>query len=228
VRPWYIAFTSSLGRTGSGCRPPLEARGGTSRARGSCGDSARPRFPGRSRATLGGTRSASRLNDRWRRARHGRFKQTAIIMSHSRCYGRRVTRRCRKPGQVHLMRQTGRCGMRAIRATGGWGRSGAIPARSSPERTRQFAHERVGIDASLGTDCRGVYLEGVGCAKLADDERPSPRDVMASAGTPCAAIRSPPLRRRRAIDGFATDCRYANECGEWLWSAVTRHRFLLP
>jgi len=141
-----------------------------------------------------------RFSLRFPRAQHGACRAQEFFFSALRWPPRGGSAAVRKPGQVPLMRQTGRCGMRAICATGGWGRSARIPARSSPERTRQFAHERGGMDASLGTDCRGVYWEGVGCAKLADDERPSPRDVMASAGTPCAAIRSPPLRRRPATD----------------------------
>jgi len=41
-----MAFTSSLGHMGSGLRTTLEARGRTSRARGSCDDSVRLRFVG--------------------------------------------------------------------------------------------------------------------------------------------------------------------------------------
>jgi len=43
--------------------------------------------------------------------------------------------------------------------TGGWGRSAAIPARSSQELLRQIACERGVEDASLGADCCGVYWE---------------------------------------------------------------------
>jgi len=60
----------------------------------------------------------------------------------------RRTPKKRKPGQVHLMRQTGRCGMRAICATG-WGRSAATTARSSHKRRRQIACERVAYSTPM-------------------------------------------------------------------------------